>query len=51
MLQYHTTFAEIISQCSQQKHIIQNTGIFTIDWFDYYSASLVHRGNEHTLPP
>ena len=52
MLEYHTTFAEIISQCSKQKHIIhQNTCMFTIDWFDVYSASWVHRGNDHIPPP
>ena len=50
MLQYHITFAEIISQCSEQYHIIrQNTCIFTIEWFDDNSASLVHRGN--AIPP
>ena len=51
MLQYHTTFAMIISQCSQQYYVIKNTGIFTINWFDDYSASLVHRGNDHHTPP
>ena len=51
MLQYHTTFAKIISQCSQQYYIIQNTGTFTINWFDDYSASCVHRGNDHTPTP
>ena len=46
MLQYHTSFAEAISQCPQQYHIIQNPGIFTLNWFDDYSASL-----DHTPPP
>ena len=33
-------------------HIIyQNTCMFTIDWFNDYSASWVHRGNDHTPPP
>ena len=50
MLKYHTTFAKIISQCPQQYHIIQNTGTFTISWFDDYSASWVHRGNDHHPP-
>ena len=51
ILQYHTTFAMIISQCSQQYHIIQKTGIFTINWFDDFSASWVHRGTTITPPP
>ena len=51
MLQYHTTFAKIISQCPQHYYIIQNTGTFTINWFDDYSASWVHRGNDHHPPP
>ena len=50
MLQHHTTFAKIISQCPQQYHIIQNTGTITISWFDDYSASWVHRGNDHHPP-
>ena len=51
MLQYHTTFAKIISQCSQQYYFIQNTGTITIYWFDDYSASGVQRGNDHPPPP
>ena len=51
MLQYHTTFAKIIKQCSQQYYIIQNTGTFTINLIDDYSASWVHRGNDQPLPP
>ena len=47
MLQYHTTFAETISQCSQQQHTIRITSVFTIDSFDDYSANWVHRGNDH----
>ena len=31
MLQYHTTFAKIISQCPQQYYIMQKTGTFTIN--------------------
>ena len=50
MLQYHTTFAKIISQCPQQYHIIQITGTFTISWLDDYSASWVHRGNDNHPP-
>ena len=51
ILQYHTTFAVIISQCSQQYYIIQNNDIFTINWSDDYCASWVHRGNDHHPPP
>ena len=47
MLHYHTAFAKIISQCSQQYYIIfPNYWYFTIDWFEDYSASWVHRGND-----
>ena len=51
MIQYHTTFAKIISQCSQQYYIIQNTGTFTINWLDDDSARWEHRGNDSHPPP
>ena len=31
--------------------IVTEYAALTINWFDDYSASWVHRGNDHTPPP